>query len=256
MTTERELRESVLVDVMERVTSELGEDVLALDWTILNILGESDSPAISKARISNQEALKLLQKIGCKRPVRVAEFRRGIEVEQEHGPKLGKNTNVTSGSLESAARIALAHLKEIPDYYTRLDKMEKDAKKGKKVDEADLDKTIAYASTRKKNLKAILDGKLPIDSPEAKSLVNGSIKRRIRGEERLIKRARRSRIRNRKQGYEPVAKPQELRKRLDGVSLSRDKNGFFVRTHRARCKSYPEPGKIPLKKIQFIRSTG
>lgn len=252
----QELRESVLADAMDLVAAELGEEVLALDWGILNVLAEGDAPEVAKARISNQEAVKLLQQMKCKHPVKLSEFRRGIEVEQEHGPKLGSNTNVTKGSLAAAARIALAHLKEIPDYYTRLDKMEKDAKKGKKVEEADLEKSMAYAAARRKNLKAILDGKLPIDSPEAKSLVNGSIKRRIRGEERLIKRARRARTRNRKQGYEPVAKPQELRKRLDGVSLSRDKNGFFVRTHRARSKSYPEPGKIPLKKIQFIRSTG
>lgn len=41
-----------------------------------------------------------------------------------------------------------------------------------------------------------------------------------------------------------------------GCSLGADKNGFFVYTHRARSKSYPEIDKIPQKAIKFIKSTG
>lgn len=41
-----------------------------------------------------------------------------------------------------------------------------------------------------------------------------------------------------------------------GCSLGADKNGFFVHTHRARSKSYPEIDKIPQKDIKFIESTG
>jgi hypothetical protein len=41
-----------------------------------------------------------------------------------------------------------------------------------------------------------------------------------------------------------------------GCSLGADKNGFFVFTHRARSKSYPEIDKIPQKDIKFIKSTG
>jgi len=44
--------------------------------------------------------------------------------------------------------------------------------------------------------------------------------------------------------------------RYAGVSIGRDKNGYFAMTHRARSKSYPSPGKIPVTKIKFIRSTG
>ena len=46
------------------------------------------------------------------------EFRRGLHVELEH-------RDVTHGSLELTAKIALAHLRELPDYYTRLTRMEK-----------------------------------------------------------------------------------------------------------------------------------
>ena len=42
----------------------------------------------------------------------------GIEIEHEH-----------TNNPELAKRIALDHLAEIPDYYTRLKKMEKDAEK-------------------------------------------------------------------------------------------------------------------------------
>ncbi len=42
----------------------------------------------------------------------------------------------------------------------------------------------------------------------------------------------------------------------NGCSLGADKDGFFVYTHRARSKSYPEIDKIPQSKIDFIKSTG
>ena len=53
-----------------------------------------------------------------------------------------------------------------------------------------------------------------------------------------------------------VSKPHGLRKRLEGVGLAQDEKGFYVRTHRARSKSYSEPSEIPLSAIKFIRSTG
>jgi hypothetical protein len=41
-----------------------------------------------------------------------------------------------------------------------------------------------------------------------------------------------------------------------GCSVGRDKNGWFVATHRCRSKSYPSPERITLKDIKFIDSTG
>lgn len=63
------------------------------------------------------------------------EFHTGINVELEHGYK--GNWNITDDSLESTAKIALAHLDEIPDYYTRLAKMEEEGKKDQKKDDTD-----------------------------------------------------------------------------------------------------------------------
>lgn len=57
----------------------------------------------------------------------LSEFTRGLNVELEHGSK-DQQTNVTGNDGKLTGEIAWAHLKEIPDYYTRLDKMEKVAK--------------------------------------------------------------------------------------------------------------------------------
>ncbi len=54
------------------------------------------------------------------------EFRVGLGVELEHGSH-DPQTNVTNDDPVATGKIALAHLKEFPDYYTRLTKMEADA---------------------------------------------------------------------------------------------------------------------------------
>lgn len=55
------------------------------------------------------------------------QFRMGLSVELEHGSLRGDETNVTKDDPHFTGRIAWAHLKEIPDYYTRLKKMESEA---------------------------------------------------------------------------------------------------------------------------------
>lgn len=58
----------------------------------------------------------------------VAQFRMGMDVELEHGIQ-DPHTNVTDNDSLVTGKIALAHLKEFPDYYTRLEKMESEAEK-------------------------------------------------------------------------------------------------------------------------------
>lgn len=41
-----------------------------------------------------------------------------------------------------------------------------------------------------------------------------------------------------------------------GVTLSKDKDGYFVKTNRARSKSYPGAQKIPVSVIKRVESTG
>jgi hypothetical protein len=56
----------------------------------------------------------------------VEQYRMGLDVELEHG-LIDPHTNVTNDDLMMTGKIALAHLNEFPDYYTRLEKMEKEA---------------------------------------------------------------------------------------------------------------------------------
>ena len=55
------------------------------------------------------------------------QFTMGLNVELEHGTKF-PNTNVTNNDPILTGKIALAHLMEFPDYYTRLKKLENEAK--------------------------------------------------------------------------------------------------------------------------------
>lgn len=50
----------------------------------------------------------------------------GLDVELEHGAR-DLETNVTDDDPMLTGKIALAHLKEFADYYTRLGKMEEKA---------------------------------------------------------------------------------------------------------------------------------
>lgn len=53
----------------------------------------------------------------------VEQFRMGMDVELEHG-LVNPSTNVTNDDPFATGKIALAHLSELPDYYTRLERME------------------------------------------------------------------------------------------------------------------------------------
>ena len=55
------------------------------------------------------------------------QFRAGFAVELEHGT-VNQRTNVTNDDPLMTGKIAWAHLTEFPDYYTRLAKLEEEAK--------------------------------------------------------------------------------------------------------------------------------
>jgi hypothetical protein len=58
----------------------------------------------------------------------VEQFRMGMDVELEHGLR-DPATNVTDDDPLITGKIALAHLNEFPDYYTRLARMEEEAER-------------------------------------------------------------------------------------------------------------------------------
>jgi predicted DNA-binding protein len=61
-------------------------------------------------------------------PFDVEQFRIGMNVELEHGLH-DLSTNVSDDDPHVTAKIALAHLNEFPDYYTRLERLEEEAKR-------------------------------------------------------------------------------------------------------------------------------
>lgn len=63
------------------------------------------------------------------------QFRSGLNVEAEHG-NTEPSTNVTNDDPLTTGKIALAHLNELPDYYSRLKKMEADVPPGSATDAA------------------------------------------------------------------------------------------------------------------------
>lgn len=80
-----------------------------------------------KKRFSTEEAKKIGEALGIDwKNFDVEQFRMGLDVELEHGLRDPK-TNVTNDDPIATGKIALAHLNEFPDYYTRLKKMEEEA---------------------------------------------------------------------------------------------------------------------------------
>lgn len=76
------------------------------------------------------EARRVGEEIGVdwdQSPFDVEQFRMGMNVELEHGLH-DVITNVTGDEPTLTGKIALAHLKEFPDYYTRLARMEDEAR--------------------------------------------------------------------------------------------------------------------------------
>ena len=58
----------------------------------------------------------------------VEQFQMGLDVELEHGA-VDPATDVTHDDPIMTGKIALAHLNEFPDYYTRLAEMEEEAER-------------------------------------------------------------------------------------------------------------------------------
>ena len=82
---------------------------------------------MSKESFSQEEAKEIGEKLGIDwKDYDVEQFRMGMDVELEHGT-VAADTNVTNDDPLSTGKIALAHLRELSDYYTRLEKMESEA---------------------------------------------------------------------------------------------------------------------------------
>jgi hypothetical protein len=81
----------------------------------------------SRKRFSSEEAERIGKILGIDwTAFDVEQFRMGLDVELEHGTR-DPDTDVTGDDPILTGKIALAHLNEFPDYYTRLAKMEAEA---------------------------------------------------------------------------------------------------------------------------------
>jgi hypothetical protein len=82
-----------------------------------------------RVRFTPDEARSVGEQIGidwATAPFDLEQFRMGMEVELEHGSH-DPQTDVTGSDPVVTGKIALAHLKELDDYYTRLKRMEDEA---------------------------------------------------------------------------------------------------------------------------------
>jgi hypothetical protein len=76
---------------------------------------------------TTQEAREIGEELGIDwKRFDVEQFRMGLDVELEHG-LIDPQTNVTDDDPIMTGKIALAHLNELSDYYTRLYEMEEEA---------------------------------------------------------------------------------------------------------------------------------
>ncbi len=83
---------------------------------------------MNKKKFNSEDAEEIGDKLGISwDKFDVEQFTKGLNVELEHGSR-DPEINVTNNDSILTGKIALAHLKEFPDYYTRLEKMERDAK--------------------------------------------------------------------------------------------------------------------------------
>ena len=83
---------------------------------------------VSQRMFTAEEARRVGERIGINwSEVDLEQFRMGLEVELAHGVR-NVVTNVTNDDLVLTGKIALAHLMELPDYYTRLMRMEEEAR--------------------------------------------------------------------------------------------------------------------------------
>ena len=84
---------------------------------------------VANKHFTTEQAREIGDKLGIDWGLwNVEQFRMGLDVELEHGLN-DPSTDVTGNDPILTGKIALAHLNEFADYYTRLEKMELEAKK-------------------------------------------------------------------------------------------------------------------------------
>lgn len=124
-----ELPEYITKEEVQRVCRELG----IRDWTRL-----------AKAEVEIEEARIIQEQVGAEAAqITAGEFCEGLEIELEHGLEF-PDANVTNNHPILTGKIVLAHLKEMLDYYVRLDVAELEGDMLKAMQKGDTEKLMRY----------------------------------------------------------------------------------------------------------------
>ena len=123
----------------------------------------SDWTRKKKAQVSAKEAKAILPKVNVeKMAIDLEEFRKGLEVELEHGLTF-KEANVTNNHPVLTGLIVLAHFKESLDYYMLLEVAELEGDLVKAIARNDTAKTKSYD-------KRLAKAKIELSEAELKRL--------------------------------------------------------------------------------------
>ena len=142
--------EYISKEEVQRVCEELG----IRNWTKL-----------TEARVTLDEAKIIQNEVGSEAlQISVDAFKLGLEVELEHGVQFSE-ANVTNNHPILTGKIVLAHLKEMLDYYARLEVAEL---------EGDVFKAIQAGDTEKvaRKYQQLLIAKAELSAHERVSVVN------------------------------------------------------------------------------------
>jgi hypothetical protein len=99
-----------------------------------------------RRNFTSDQAAAVVDRLGvdlASEGIELEAFRRGMEVELEHGSR-DPRTNVTDDDPILTGKIALAHLLELPDYYERLEEMERRSES--RVPDDDLESSHGWLS--------------------------------------------------------------------------------------------------------------
>ncbi|HRR49654.1 MAG TPA: hypothetical protein P5293_06860 [Bacteroidales bacterium] len=111
----------------------ISQVLMSKSWWEKSPFLKEEYKKVKKPHFTTEQAKEIGEKLGIdwkKSEFDVEQFRMGMDVELEHG-NINQHTNVTNDDTINTAKIALAHLNEISNYYTLLDEMEKKGKETK-----------------------------------------------------------------------------------------------------------------------------
>lgn len=123
----------------------------------------NDWTKMKDAKVTAKEARTIMSVVNTEKMAIPPEtFRRGLEVELEHGTRF-KDANVTNNHPIITGRIVLAHLKETMDYYERLEVAELEGDLFKAMKSANMQKVAKY-------FRKLSKAKLELNRLESKAM--------------------------------------------------------------------------------------